>query len=70
MHLRSSIIVSIASTSSSDDNSPTQGGNGISSNVLATSSEQVFTGQNVVTQTTNQNTNTMISGVYTRPLIL
>ena len=38
----------------------TQGGNGTSSNVPATSSEQVFIGQNVVSQTTNQNANTMI----------
>ena len=52
----------------SDNNSPTQGGNSTNSNVPATSSEQVFTGQNVVAQTTNQNANTMISGAYTGPM--
>ena len=65
MRLRSGTIVSMSSTSSSDDNSPTQKGNSTSSNVPAMSSEQVFTGQNVVTQTTNQNANTMIFGAYT-----
>ena len=70
MHLRSDIIVSMSSTSSSDDNFPIQGGNSTSFNVPATSTEQVFTGQNVVTQITNQNVNTMISSVYTGPMLV
>ena len=58
----------MSSTSLSDNNSPTQGGNGTSSNFPATSSEQVFTRQNVMAQTTNQNANTMISYAYTGPV--
>ena len=68
VYLRSGIIVSMSSTSSNDDNYPTQGCNNTSSNVPATSSEQVFTRQIVVTQTTNQNVNTMIFGTYTGPM--
>ena len=49
---------------------PTQGGNSISPNIPATSREQVFTGRNIVTQTTNQNANTMIFGAYMRPVLV
>ena len=49
---------------------PRKEGNSTSSDVSAMSSEQVFTRQNVMTKTTNQNGNTMIYGVYTGPMLV